>query len=89
MFCKKFNELEYEAKDKIATYLYNKKYHLINELIERKIDDLKLSSFSKEEIDAEIKYVQSKHYVIDILDDCNWAVFDNDFNMYIFETKCK
>jgi len=89
MFCKRFNELEYETKDKIATYLFNKKYHLINELIERKNDDLKLSSLNKEEIEIEMQYVNSKHYVIDLLEDCNWAVFDADFNMYIFETKCK
>ncbi len=37
----------------------------------------------------ELAYVNSKHYIIDILIECDWAVFDEDFKMYIFETRCK
>jgi hypothetical protein len=89
MNCKRFNEFNEEQQNKIATFLFNKKHHLIADLIERKIDDLTLTVQNKNELQKELEYTNSKHYVIDILKECFWAVFDDQLNMYIFETQCK
>ena len=89
MNCRRFNEFTVPQQNAIATFLFNKQYHLIKNLVERKLDDIKMNITNKEELQKEIQYVTSKYYIVDILSDCNWAVFDNDFNMYIFETQCK
>jgi NAD-dependent SIR2 family protein deacetylase len=89
MNCRKFNEFTTEQQSKIASFLFNKKHHLIADIIERKVDDLKLTMQNKDDLQKELHYTNSKYYVIDILSECSWAVFDDDFNMYIFETQCK
>ncbi len=89
MICRKFSELNPEQQNQIASYLFDKKHHLIKDIMERKIDDLKISISNPNEIAEELAYVNSKYYIIDILIECDWAVFDEDFKMYIFETRCK
>ena len=89
MICRKFGDLNPEQQNQIASFLFNRKHHLIKDIIDRKIDDLKLTISDPQEYAEELEYVNSKHYIIDVLNECEWAVFDEDFKMYIFETSCK
>ncbi len=89
MICRKFSELNSEQQSQIASFLFKRKHHLIKDIIDRKIDDLKLTISDPQEYAEELEYVNSKHYIIDVLNECEWAVFDEDFKMYIFETSCK
>ena len=89
MICRKFGDLNPEQQNQIASFLFNRKHHLIKDIIDRKIDDLKLTISDPREYAEELEYVNSKHYIIDVLNECEWAVFDEDFKMYIFETSCK
>jgi len=89
MNCRRFSEFTVSQQDAIATFLFNKQYHLIKNLVERKLDDIKMTITDKAELQKELQYVNSKYYIVDILTDCDWAVFDDNFNMYIFETQCR
>lgn len=90
MIYKKFSEFDLEEQDKIVSNLMKKKNDLINELIENKLNDIELSTrYSSIERQADIAYANSKYYLIDVLSTANWAVFDEEYNMFIFETNCK
>jgi len=90
MIYKRFSDFSVEEQDKIVTNLMKKRNDSINELIENKLEDIELSSrYSSAERQADIEYVNSKHYLIDVLSVANWAIFDEEYNMFIFETSCR
>lgn len=90
MIYKKFSEFSLEEQDQIVNNLMKKRNDSINELIENKLEDIRLSTrYSSVERQADIEYVNSKHYLIDVLSVANWAIFDEEYNMFIFETSCR